>query len=47
VGRAIAEVAFVLTNFPFGPFNRPDQPGPVPHIAYFVQAPKPLAEATS
>ncbi|HEY4172481.1 MAG TPA: hypothetical protein VGM42_05590 [Rhodopila sp.] len=32
--QAIAEGAFVLTNFPFGPPNRPDQPGPVPHIAY-------------
>jgi hypothetical protein len=25
---------FVLTNCPFGPPNRPDVPGPVPHIAY-------------
>lgn len=31
---AIREGAFVLTNFPFGPPNRPDEPGPVPHIAY-------------
>jgi hypothetical protein len=30
----IREGAFVLTNFPFGPPNRTDQPGPVPHIAY-------------
>ncbi|MDB5402214.1 MAG: hypothetical protein QOD93_3114 [Acetobacteraceae bacterium] len=31
---AIRHGAFILTNFPFGPPNRPDQPGPVPHIAY-------------
>jgi len=31
---AIREGAFVLTNFPFGPLNRPDQPGPGQHIAY-------------
>ena len=30
----IREGAFVLTNFPFGPPNRPDVPGPSPHIAY-------------
>lgn len=34
MGPAIAEGAFVLTNFPFGPPNHPDRPGPVPHIAY-------------
>lgn len=31
---AITEGAFVLTNFPFGPPDRPDRPGPVPNIAY-------------
>lgn len=31
---AIREGAFVLTNFPFGPPDRPDQPGPTPHTAY-------------
>lgn len=30
----IGEGAFVLTNFPFGPPDPPDRPGPVPHIAY-------------
>jgi hypothetical protein len=34
VDPPITEGAFVLTNFPFGPPDRPDQPGPVPHIAY-------------
>jgi hypothetical protein len=34
VAPAIREGAFVLTNFPFGPPNRPDVPGPSPHIAY-------------
>jgi hypothetical protein len=34
VTLAIREGAFVLTNFPFGPPDRPDRPGPVPHIAY-------------
>jgi hypothetical protein len=34
VPRTIGEGAFVLTNFPFGPPNRPDQPGPVPQIGY-------------
>lgn len=31
---AIREGAFVLTNFPFGPPDQPDQPGPSPHTAY-------------
>lgn len=31
---AIREGAFVLTNFPFGPPDRPDRPGPSPHTAY-------------
>ena len=31
---AIREGAFVLTNFPFGPPDRPDQPGLTPHTAY-------------
>ena len=30
----IREGAFVLTNFPFGPPDPPDRPGPVQHIAY-------------
>jgi hypothetical protein len=30
----ISAGAFVLTNFPFGPPHRPDEPGPTPHIAY-------------
>jgi hypothetical protein len=34
VALAISEGAFVWTNFPFGPPDRPDQPGPLPHIAY-------------
>jgi hypothetical protein len=34
VAKAIREGAFILTNFPFGPPDRPDQPGPLPHIAY-------------
>jgi hypothetical protein len=38
VQPAIREGAFVLTNFPFGPPNRTDQPGPVPHIAYCLGA---------
>ena len=31
---AIRAGAFVLTNFPFGPPDRPDQPRPTPHTAY-------------
>jgi hypothetical protein len=34
VAPAIREGAFVLTNFPYGPPERPDVPGPVPHIGY-------------
>jgi hypothetical protein len=34
VTLAIREGAFVLTNFPFGPPDRPDQPGPAPNTAY-------------
>jgi hypothetical protein len=34
VPPAIRQGDFVLTNFPFGPPDRPDRPGPVPHIAY-------------
>jgi hypothetical protein len=34
VTLAIQEGAFVLTNFPFGPPDRPDLPGPMPHTAY-------------
>jgi hypothetical protein len=34
VAPNIGEGAFVVTNFPFGPPDPPDQPGPVPHIAY-------------
>jgi len=30
--------AFVWTNFPFGPPDRPDLPGPVRHIAYVLGA---------
>lgn len=30
--------AFAWTNFPFGPPDRPDVPGPVPHIAYVLGA---------
>jgi hypothetical protein len=34
VALAIRGGAFVLTNFPFGSPDRPDQPDPMPHIAY-------------
>jgi hypothetical protein len=34
VAPPIREGAFVLTNFPYGPPDRPDVPGPKPHIGY-------------
>jgi hypothetical protein len=34
VAPAIREGAFILTNFPYGPPNRSDVPGPTPHFAY-------------
>jgi hypothetical protein len=33
---AFAEGTFVWTNFPFGPPDRPDRPGPVRHVAYVL-----------
>jgi hypothetical protein len=34
----LPEGAFVWTNFPFGPPDRPDLPGPARHIAYVLGA---------